>query len=186
MTSTPRTPQVVGELSVPCGLLSLRCLLQRSSKHVHMCIAGAAMSSSAPTATSRWAAAVAVHAVSATRTSSVSCRPHSNASLRTCAVQDAYGATLYRSSACATTGTMVIKIIDSCPCIFPSNSYSNKRCDVPVQPLRRATEAFCQVQVACSLGPVQLHNAAVQVVLWRHDALRPVLLVRCLPCLHTR
>ena len=43
-------------------------------------------------------------------------------------VTDGYGQTIDRQSACYNSSqSVVVKIVDSCDCIYPSNSYSNRR-----------------------------------------------------------
>jgi hypothetical protein len=40
---------------------------------------------------------------------------------------DGYGETLDRKGACKTDGTVVVRISDTCPCVYPGNACSNKR-----------------------------------------------------------
>jgi hypothetical protein len=50
----------------------------------------------------------------------VSCRPAT--------VVDGYGSSLDRNKACYDpTKTVIITIVDACPCSYPNNEYSNKR-----------------------------------------------------------
>lgn len=42
---------------------------------------------------------------------------------------DNYGATLDRRNVCYDEGaSVVVRIGDACPCTYPANPYSNKRC----------------------------------------------------------
>ena len=121
------TPQVVGERSA-YYFDSFCCLPPDSSAHVHPLHCRRCYEFQCANRDFSVSSSLATHAFARHHpTMIVTCRPHPNVNLSIRDVQDAYGATLHRSSACASTGSMVIKIIDTCPCNYPSNSYSNKR-----------------------------------------------------------
>lgn len=95
---------------------------------------------------------------------------------------DGYGSPLDRTGVCFNANaSVVVRITDTCPCVYPNNAYSNRRwCCGDMDHLDISGESQGRAELSRQLLHRHLHLVCTNGICW--VASRCVLRVCCLPC----